>query len=144
MCRASRPTPPAIPTVTPSSSRPPTLPNLNRSDWRQCEEFLYGVDLFNAGYWWECHEVLEGLWHAAGLGSPAGHALQAVIQCAAAHLKAHSGRPQGARRLLDHSLRHARWSGNRLLGLNLDRLVRDTRSFLISQAAEPAQLDLQF
>ena len=48
-----------------------------------------------------------------GLGTPAGHALQAVIQCAAAHLKASTDRPVGARRLHDHSLRHARWSGSR-------------------------------
>ena len=62
----------------------PELPDLNVSDWRDCEHFLYGIDLFNAGYWWECHEVLEGLWHASGIGSEAGHVLQAVIQCAAA------------------------------------------------------------
>ena len=33
--------------------------------------------------------------------------LQAVIQCAAAHLKASTDRPVGARRLLSHAVRHA-------------------------------------
>jgi len=72
------------------------MPDLNAADWRGCETYLYGIDLFNADYWWECHEVLEGLWHAAGIGTPAAHVLQAVIQCAAAQLKqtAAGARPQ--------------------------------------------------
>ena len=122
----------------------PDLPDLNVSDWRECEHYLYGIDLFNAGYWWECHEVLEGLWHASGIGSAAGHVLQAVIQCAAAHLKASTDRPVGAMRLLDHSLRHARWSCDRCLGLDLDALVRDTRVFLTVEGAEPARLRPEF
>ena len=128
-----------------SYDRPePDLPDLNHEDWRKSEEFLFGIDLFNEGYWWECHEVLEGLWHASGIGSEAGHVLQAVIQSAAAHLKALTEQPMGARRLFDHSLRHARWSGSRKLGLDLDSMVRDTRSFLIIEEAEPARLVLQF
>ena len=120
------------------------LPDLNHEDWRKCNEYLYGIDLFNEGYWWECHEVLEGLWHASGVGSKAGHVLQAVIQCAAAHLKAATDRPVGAMRLHDHSLRHARWSGSRKLGLDLEVMVRDTRSFLTVQEAGPARLVLEF
>jgi hypothetical protein len=123
---------------------PARLPNLNRHDWRQCDEYLFGIDLLNARYWWECHEVLEGLWHASGLGTPAGHALQAVIQCSAAHLKAESHCPKGAYRLLDRSLRHARWSGLDVLGLDLERLVMDTRTFLTVEGAAPAQVDLRF
>lgn len=122
----------------------PDLPDLNVYDWRDCDDFLYGVDLFNEGYWWECHEVFEGLWHASGIGSEAAHVLQAVIQCAAAHLKASTDRPGGARRLLDHALRHAKWSGRRRLGLDLDALVRDTRAFLIVEGAEPAILRPEF
>jgi hypothetical protein len=122
----------------------PDLPDLNVGDWRKCEHYLYGIDLFNAGYWWECHEVLEGLWHASGIGSEAGHALQAVIQCAAAHLKASTDRPVGAMRLLDHAVRHARWSCDRRLGLDFDALVRDTRVFLTVEGAEPARLRPRF
>ncbi len=122
----------------------PELPNLNTEDWRECEHFLFGIDLFNEGYWWECHEVLEGLWHAAGIGSPAAHVLQAVIQCAAAHLKAAADCPRGAMRLHDHSLRHARWSGDRKLGLNLDVMIMDTRAFLTVEDGPPAQLSLEF
>lgn len=122
----------------------PRLPDLNVADWRTCEHYLFGIDLFNAGYWWECHEVLEGLWHASGIGSEASHVLQAVIQCAAAHLKAATGRPAGARRLLDHATRHSRWAGEGCLGLDLDALVSGTRVFLTVEGAEPARLRPEF
>ncbi len=122
----------------------PKLPDLNTEDWRQCEHYLYGIDLFNEGYWWECHEVLEGLWHAAGIGTPAAHVLQAVIQCAAAHLKAAGDCPKGAMRLHDHSLRHARWSGEKKLGLDLDEMVMNTRTFLTVEDGVPALLWLGF
>ena len=121
-----------------------SLPDLNHEDWRKCQEYLFGIDLFNEGYWWECHEVLEGLWHAAGVGSVAGHVLQAIILCAAAHLKAATDQPAGAMRLHDHSLRHARWSGSRALGLDLEAVVRDTRSYLAVEEAGPARLVLEF
>jgi hypothetical protein len=119
------------------------LPDLNTEAWETCEEYLYGIDLFNEGYWWESHEVLEGLWHAAGIGSPAAHALQAVIQCAAAHLKASIDCPRGAMRLHDHSLRHAKWSGHFKLGVDHDKLVVDTRTFLTVDGAAPARIVLQ-
>jgi hypothetical protein len=127
-----------------SYDRPPvSLPDLNHEDWRKSQEYLFGIDLFNENYWWECHEVLEGLWHASGIGSEAGHVLQAVIQCAAAHLKASTDRPMGARRLFDHSLRHAKWSGSRQLGLDLEAMIRDTRSYLSVEKIGPARLVLE-
>ncbi len=75
------PTDPFRPTVTfpaktPHPTRDPeghsyglpdlSLPDLNHENWRKSEDYLFGIDLFNEGYWWECHEVLEGLWHAVG------------------------------------------------------------------------------
>jgi hypothetical protein len=122
----------------------PDLPDLNHENWRKSQEYLYGIDLFNEGYWWECHEVLEGLWLVAGTGSPAGHVLQAVIQCAAAHLKAFTDRPVGAMRLHDHSLKHARWSGDRKLGLDMDTMIRDTRTYIPIDDAKAARLQLDF
>lgn len=63
-----------VPGKTPHPTRDPgghsfgkpalSLPDLNHEDWRKSEEYLYSIDLFNEEYWWECHEVLEGLWHA--------------------------------------------------------------------------------
>ena len=143
-----------LPGKTPHPTRDPeghsyglpelSLPDLNHENWRKSEDYLFGIDLFNEGYWWECHEVLEGLWHASGIGSDAAHVLQAIIQRAAAHLKVETRQPEGARRLFEHSLRHAQWCGDRRLGLNLDNMTRDTRSYLTVREAEPARLVLEF
>ena len=35
-------------------------------DWRACRDYLYGIDLFNHGFYWEAHEAWEGLWVACG------------------------------------------------------------------------------
>src|SRR5437879_3265888 len=43
---------------------PPEL--LDPKEWRSCRTYLYGLDLFNHGYYWEAHEVWEGLWIACG------------------------------------------------------------------------------
>ena len=62
----------------------PTPPLFTPEEWWDSEWYLYGIDLYNHGYWWECHEVFEGLWHAVGPDSPQGQFLQALIQVAAA------------------------------------------------------------
>ncbi|RKZ12896.1 hypothetical protein DRQ50_11275 [bacterium] len=143
-----------VPGRTPHPTRDPeghsygmsedTLPDLNTADWRECDHYLYGIDLFNAGYWWEAHEALEGLWHAAGVGTPASHVLQAVIQCAAAHLKTFTDRPNGARRLLEHAEKHVMWRGTRCLGLDLVAMLADTGGFVTGDTDRPARLTLQF
>lgn len=68
--------------------------------WRRCETYLYAIDLYNNGYFWEAHETWEGLWLDTQEDSAARHLLQAMIQCAAAHLKRHTGREAGVDRLL--------------------------------------------
>lgn len=127
-----------------SAAIPVSLPDLNHEDWRLCEEYLFGIDLFNLGYWWEAHEILEGLWMAAGIRSQAGHVLQALILCAAAHLKAEADSPAGASRLFAHSLAHFKWTGPRFLGLDLEAVVRDTRAFITVSTTAPARLVLEF
>lgn len=120
----------------------PVLPDLNTHPWQDCEPYHYGLDLFNEGYWWECHEVLEALWHAAGIGTPAGHVLQAIIQCAAAHLKTRTGQLAGARRLLNHARKHVQWAADFQLGLDLAAMIDDTDAYLEHRVPDPAYLIL--
>ena len=122
----------------------PELPSLNDHRWQDCSHYLYGIDLFNEGYWWECHEVLEPLWLAAGIGTPAGHVLQAVIQCAASHLKTRTGQLRGGRRLLDHARKHVEWAGDFNLGLDLPAMLEETDRYLDDRAPDPARLTLKF
>ncbi|MFT5234089.1 MAG: hypothetical protein ACI9UQ_002131 [Candidatus Krumholzibacteriia bacterium] len=121
----------------------PGLPNLNQVPWHTCEHYLYGIDLFNAGYWWECHEVLEGLWHAAGHDSAAGQVLQAVIQCGAAHLQ-YTDQPRGARRLVEYAQRHANLADGCDLGVDLAATIAATENFLAEGDLAPAQIELNF
>jgi hypothetical protein len=34
------------------------------------DAFLWGLDLFNHGYYWEAHEAWEGLWQVADRDGP--------------------------------------------------------------------------
>lgn len=55
--------------------------------WRQNEDYLYGVDLYNFAYWWEAHEAWEGLWHRAE--DTYRLFLQGLIQVSASLIKYH-------------------------------------------------------
>jgi hypothetical protein len=65
---------------------------------------LYGIDLYNYAYWWESHEVFEGLWHAVGHDTEQGNFFQALIQLAAANLKQFLGNGQAAQTLVRSGL----------------------------------------
>jgi hypothetical protein len=83
-----------------SYGKPEPQPSRFRpEDWRQSEDYLYGIDLYNFAYWWECHEIFEGLWHAAGHNTEQGIFFQALIQLAAANLKRFLGNEQAAQKL---------------------------------------------
>ena len=56
--------------------------------WRQNEDYLYGIDLYNFAYWWEAHEAWEGLWHPAE--GTYRLFLQGLIQVSAAFIKYHT------------------------------------------------------
>ncbi len=65
--------------------------------WRSCLPFLYGVDLFNYGYYWEAHESWETLWHAAGRRGAVADLLKGLIKLAAAAVKLREGNAAGCR-----------------------------------------------
>ena len=74
--------------------------------WRECEDYLYGIDLFNRAYLWEAHEAWEAVWIAVGKeGEPAAF-VQGLIQVAAALLRLHLETPGGARNLMARAQRN--------------------------------------
>lgn len=75
--------------------------------WEACRPYLYGIDLFNHGYFWEAHEVWEGLWHASGRKGRTADFLKGLIALAAARLKLREGAERGVRQ---HAARHRRSS----------------------------------
>ncbi|MCC6408844.1 MAG: DUF309 domain-containing protein [Planctomycetes bacterium] len=77
--------------------------------WREDGDYLFGVDLYNAGFLWEAHEAWEGPWRAST--DPRQRLqLQGLIQLAAACLKLEMAEPSGADRL-------ARAASEKLLSL---------------------------
>ena len=57
------------------------------SNWQTSETYLYAVDLFNQGYFWEAHEAWESLWIAAGRQGTTADFLKGLIKFAAAGVK---------------------------------------------------------
>lgn len=99
--------------------------------WHLCQPYRYGIDLFNHGYYWEAHEVWEGLWHACGRSGPTAQFLKGLIHLAAAGVKVRQGIPQGvkshARRAAELFRQTAETAGRDnvcYLGLPLDQLIR--------------------
>jgi hypothetical protein len=102
--RTSGPRPVHAPALSPEWSADPAA-------WRDSLDYLWGIDLFNAGFTWESHEALETPWkQLRARGSPecvrAAHALQAIIQTAAARIKHELGNTVGVRRLIERSSEH--------------------------------------
>ncbi len=77
--------------------------------WRESEDYLYGCDLYNYGYWWEAHEAWEGLWQVTDKRGVQGRFLQCLIQVAACHMKLFEEKREGVRSLLASSDGHARF-----------------------------------
>lgn len=66
--------------------------------WRECAAFLYGIDLFNHGYYWEAHEAWEGLWRLYPPEDRGGQMVHALIKLAACGVKQREGRTRGIAR----------------------------------------------
>jgi hypothetical protein len=62
------------------------------------EEFAWGQDLFNHGYYWEAHEAWEGLWQIADRGSPLRAFLKGLILLSATGVKIREGKRTPAMR----------------------------------------------
>ncbi|MCV3271755.1 DUF309 domain-containing protein [Roseobacter sinensis] len=73
---------------------------------RHTAAFRTGLAYLGAGYFWECHEVLEAIWLRTPDPSPERELVQALIQLANARLKLAMRRPKAAGRLCDMSAAH--------------------------------------
>jgi hypothetical protein len=78
----------------------PAPPPLDPENWRESQTYLYGIDLFNHGYYWEAHETWESLWHAAGRKGVVADFLKGLIKLAAAGVKMRAGNADGVDRHL--------------------------------------------
>ncbi len=103
----------------------PTPPNpLPPDAWRQSDDYLYGIDLYNFSYWWECHEALEACWHAVGPRTEQGQFFQALIQLAAARVKLAQGNVPAMRKLLRSGMARLQRLPQSYMGLNVEALIQ--------------------
>jgi hypothetical protein len=140
-----------VPGETPRPSLPADPPARTRdgwkpAEWRGIEEWLWAVDLFNHGYWWESHEALEGLWHAAGRTTAQARFVQALIHLSAACLNRHRGHDAAARRQAAravrglHSARHA--IAPLVMGIDVEALAADIERAFSGSDDTPVRFEL--
>lgn len=94
----------------------------------------HGVDLFDAGAFWDAHEALEGSWLAShGVEK---HFLGGIILLAAALHKARAlGSPRGGRRNYAKALKHLALVPDRYEGVD----VRELEARVHAALRDPAQ-----
>lgn len=61
-------------------------------------QWLYALDLFNAGFYWEAHEAWETFWNALGRTTPEARFVQGLIHLSAACVKIREGKLMGVSR----------------------------------------------
>jgi len=110
--------------------------------WRQAEGYLYGIDLYNYAYWWECHEVFESLWHAVGPKTEQGNFLQALIQLAAANLKHCVSATQAADNLMKRGLFRLESVPDCYMGVDVRSLNEAIRRYGIGPGKRPVLIRL--
>lgn len=153
---SSRPFPPYrfIPGLLPHPNRDPgghsygvespILEDWTPEEWRSLEPYLYGIDLYNFGYWWEAHEVLEGLWHAAGRTSPNARFVQGIIHVAAAQLNLHRGNEAAARRQARRGIdRLGLFVGRTWMGIDVDAFVQEVEGYLADRSRGLPAIELR-
>lgn len=92
------------------------------------EEFTWGCELFNHGYYWEAHEAWEGIWHVADRDSPLRSLLKALILLSAAGVKIREGKQTPA-------VRHAGRAAGLLRKLATSREERFGRALGVGPSA---------
>jgi hypothetical protein len=82
-----------------SFGRPTEAVNLpDASAPSKCVALLWGIDLFNHGFYWEAHEAWEGPWHKLGRIGQSADFFKGLIQLAVAGVKHYEMREEGMRR----------------------------------------------
>ncbi len=91
--------------------------------WHESAAYRYGIDLYNFAYWWESHEVFEGLWKGAGPSTEQGRFFQALVQLAAANLKCFMGNDRAAANLRNAAAERLRRVNSPYQGIDVTALV---------------------
>lgn len=111
--------------------------------WQACEEYLYGIDLFNHAYWWEAHEALEAVWIAAGRKTQTGFFIQGIIQVSVAHLKRHQRFHDVAQRMAHDGLEKMHGVNGVYLGIDIRQFRENVKRYFAGNDKNPVIIELQ-
>ena len=112
--------------------------------WKESETYLYAIDLFNFGYFWEVHEVLEKIWLKLGKKSPEGIFIQGIIQLSVALLKKTQSNPVGVKRLLQKAVPKILSQNGVYLGIEVEELINEFKRFIEEVTPAPPLILLKF
>ncbi len=117
-------------------------------NWKDIQPWKFGIDLYNAGFFWEAHEAWEAVWTSWPKDSPEGLLVRGCIQSAAALVKLRGESLAGVKKLSTRSLETLGQATREapegtLLGLDLGTLRSrfETYWLPLEQGDLPALLD---
>ena len=96
--------------------------------------FLKGIEEFNQGLFFECHETLEDIWLEEHGEDRKFY--QGIIQIAAGYYKLQQGVPVGALKLWPTGIEKLLPYGPMYLGINVDALIAAVRANLAELQAD--------
>lgn len=125
-----------------------SLSFIEPAQWQKNQAYLYGVDLYNYGFWWESHEQWENVWHTTDKDSAYGQFLQGLIQISAAFIKWHLRQHDGLEKLYNLGMKRLKFVVERnqvFMGLTLpghiDKLERHFSQALRADKIWPNPLE---
>ncbi len=124
------------------NKQPEPITSFDAGQWQSCAEYLYGIDLFNHGYWWEAHEALEAVWVAAGRQTETGLFIQGLIQVAVAHLKRFQGFNDVAQRMAIDGLDKMKHIKGVYMGVDVDVFRSAVKTYCESDRQPPVIIEL--
>ena len=125
---------PAGHSYRPGGDPEPSVQPVAPEAWYQSKPYLFGVDLYNHGYWWEAHESWEGPWRLTELAGVQRSFLRGLIQAAVVHLKFEQRLARGFRRLRESGRAHLesvqrRVSGPVYMGLDVAAFLKRINAY---------------
>jgi predicted metal-dependent hydrolase len=103
----------------------PPEPRLDDEERRQ---FDRGVDEFNRGFYFECHDTIEDLW--SGLRGPSRDFFQGLIQVSVAYYHLGNGNLAGTGSMMRRALKRFERYPDRYFGFDLAAQRADLRRWL--------------
>ncbi|WP_321368438.1 DUF309 domain-containing protein [uncultured Desulfuromusa sp.] len=116
--------------------------SFSTDNWQDCDDYLYSIDLFNYGFWWEAHERLKYLCLGAGRESETGQFVQGLVQIAAALLKHFMQEETGAATLAESGSGNLKGVADIYLGINVATLITQLQNCLATQDGKYPQIRL--